>query len=726
MNVLDRLVSYFGYTKAQVDNAPAWLRATANARRFEVPEYWLATNQLELYQRLSWVAIAVGAVASTAATAALNVKQVEGEDTVDIPNHPLEMTLMRPNPLQSRYEFIEATFLDRALTGNAYWWLNRASKSAAPSELWAIPPNRIRPVPDGNLYLRGYMYDPGDGLEIPLEPWEIVHFKRYHSLNPFVGLSPIEALATVAQGDLAMQKWNTNFFAEDNAKVPGALAFADPIDEGRWQAMKADIREQHGGTKRNMMMLRNVGKGGVQWVSMAMSQKDMEFLAAREFNKEEIFALFAPGLASVLAINATEANSDAGKKTFLDMAVWPQMVAVAEKITNDLLPTYGEKLLAEFDDIRITDRVLELSEQEAFAKVHTVDEVRAKYYQADPLGDDRGKLLVPEVTHGLTRTSEPAAPLPPALAVDNNEGVEMSTGEEEAEDAPTVDEMDDPEAVKAVEIEKYQRWCEKRKQPDPARFKSDILTDEEKAALLAQWYPAKATLQLSPDDDEAERDARMETERRAGENLAAALDRQRAELIGTDPEAITDALTVSSRVDETGGTVRDALRRMLIESVDLGVSVSVGQFQNIGYGFDWTLANEKARQWANQYTGELITQINDTTRRQVQAAVSEWISNGEPLEALIRELEPAFGRRRAELIASTETTKAYAEAQKQSYRESGVIQKMEWRTAEDERVCPVCGPLAGRRAEFDEEFEAGISMPPAHPGCRCWLVPAVD
>ena len=37
-----------------------------------------------------------------------------------------------------------------------------------------------------------------------------------------------------------------------------------------------------------------------------------------------------------------------------------------------------------------------------------------------------------------------------------------------------------------------------------------------------------------------------------------------------------------------------------------------------------------------------------------------------------------------------------------------------WRTAADERVCPVCGPLDGQEWPGD----AG-PQPPAHPNCRC-------
>lgn len=37
-----------------------------------------------------------------------------------------------------------------------------------------------------------------------------------------------------------------------------------------------------------------------------------------------------------------------------------------------------------------------------------------------------------------------------------------------------------------------------------------------------------------------------------------------------------------------------------------------------------------------------------------------------------------------------------------------------WQTASDERVCPVCGPYAGRAWPADEG-----PAPPLHPHCRC-------
>jgi hypothetical protein len=46
---------------------------------------------------------------------------------------------------------------------------------------------------------------------------------------------------------------------------------------------------------------------------------------------------------------------------------------------------------------------------------------------------------------------------------------------------------------------------------------------------------------------------------------------------------------------------------------------------------------------------------------------------------------------------------------------------LQWNTAEDDRVCPVCGPLDGMQIEPGGEFAPGIQIPviDTHPGCRC-------
>lgn len=411
MSILDNILQRWGYTKADY-NPPEWLKATAAAEKFSIPSGEMWQSQADLYRRLSWVHIAVSTVAQACAAVPFSVMTYQNEETAEIINHPFEQLLRRPNPLQSRFEFLEATVAYRSLTGNAYWWLNKTTEEAEPAEMWIIPSYKIKPQPDENLFIDGYLYDPGDGTQIALETWEIVHFKQFHPLSPFVGLSPIEAIATISVGDLQMQDWNTRLFAENNARLPGILAFADPIPDSDWQKIKQDTIDAS--AKRQIMMLRNAGKGGVDWMRAAMSQKDMEFLAGRDFNKEEIFGIYAPGLASMLDVNATEANAKTGRATFSEYALWPILQSMSEKTTNNVLPLYGDNLIGAFEDIRFTDRSLELSEQQEFEKTHTIDEIRAEFYNDEPLGDERGEMLPAQIGAAPVSTEDDVPEMIPA------------------------------------------------------------------------------------------------------------------------------------------------------------------------------------------------------------------------------------------------------------------------------------------------------------------------
>ena len=488
-----------GYMKAE-SFPPEFLRRTAEAQKFSIPSGDLWKSQAELYQRLSWVHAVVGAVAESCAVAKFEVKKMVGEKTESIVNHPYELLLQKPNPLMSRFEFFVSSVSFYLLTGNAYWWLNRDSEDEEPQEQWIIPSHMIAPVPDERMFISGYAYDPGDGRTIPLPTYQIQHFKNFHPLNTFVGLSPIEALAVVAIGDMKMQEWNTGLFANNNARLPGILAFADQIAKPTWDVIQKDT--QDAAKTRNILMLRGAGKGGVQWMQAASTMRDMEFLNGRKFTKEEIFNIYAPGFASMTDVSATEANAKAGMATYRNGTIHPLLTSMAEKITISPLPAYGPMLKGEFEDVRLQDRAMELQEQAEFAKTHTIDEVREKFYDGDKLGDDRGEMLVAQIGAAPVKLVDGEVQPPiPATGIFGPREVE-----EEIEEP-------DEEAVKA-ELGKWQRKAERKfKKSGSAHclFESDILPIETRAKVMGLLGEAKIAHDIGVIFDEVRIDLFMKS-----------------------------------------------------------------------------------------------------------------------------------------------------------------------------------------------------------------------
>lgn len=126
--------------------------------------------------------------------------------------------------------------------------------------------------------------------------------------------------------------------------------------------------------------------------------------------------------------------------------------------------------------------------------------------------------------------------------------------------------------------------------------------------------------------------------------------------------------------------------------------------------------------WARRISPELAATITGTTRKFVTQALSDWVASGRPKAELVDTLKPMFGKVRAQMIGTTEITRAYFEGNRATWKESDVVDGWEFRAAEDELVCPYCGEVDGKQFGLDEIDQS----PPLHPRCRCWAVPVVN
>jgi len=141
--------------------------------------------------------------------------------------------------------------------------------------------------------------------------------------------------------------------------------------------------------------------------------------------------------------------------------------------------------------------------------------------------------------------------------------------------------------------------------------------------------------------------------------------------------------------------------------------------EQVGPDQDPAVAHTAASDWAERYGYDLIKGIDDTTRANVQRAVSTYHSTpGMTRDQLVDQLRPTFGTTRAQSIAITEATRAAAAGTRayQSYlAENGITMERVNQTNNDDLVCAICGPL-NQAVESDWPDDAG---PPWHVRCRC-------
>lgn len=154
--------------------------------------------------------------------------------------------------------------------------------------------------------------------------------------------------------------------------------------------------------------------------------------------------------------------------------------------------------------------------------------------------------------------------------------------------------------------------------------------------------------------------------------------------------------------------------------VDTFISQAESLMNSVGIGADWAHFNVIAADWGRTYTYDLVRGIVGTTHsaleKLLQKNVPGYFEEGLTSKELAARLEGQFGAVRSEMIAVTETTRAAVEGERayvqELVKETGKEMIPIWLTANDDRVCVICGPK-NEKPITDGQF------PPAHPRCRC-------
>jgi len=209
--------------------------------------------------------------------------------------------------------------------------------------------------------------------------------------------------------------------------------------------------------------------------------------------------------------------------------------------------------------------------------------------------------------------------------------------------------------------------------------------------------------------------------------------------------------------------VKDAFRE-IVEEAGSASAKNLSKRLNITMSFD--LLNPRAVEFINQHTGELITQVTEESRRAIRNIIRQAFEEGghpyeqakkiiqhiglterqsravenfrrRQLEAGVSKAEAdkraeAYAKRllrdRAERIARTETMMASNAGQHLAWldaKDKGLLPAnfmKEYITTPDDRRCPQCLEIDGRRKPIDAPFDTPFGprmYPPIHVNCRC-------
>lgn len=287
----------------------------------------------------------------------LNILAFEGrkENT----SHPFLELLDQPNPMQSQSEFLDAITSYMLLAGNSY--IEGAVIRDELRELYVHRPDRIKIIPGSNGWPAAFEYE-ANGRKKTIRvnrlsdaQQKMLHLKTFNPTDDWYGMSPVEP------GAFAIDVHNTaNGFNKallDNAGSPsGAFVYENEesgamMPKSQYDKLKENIDARFSGAKnagRPMLL-----EGGLKWVPIGTTPKELEFLESKAAVAREICLAFGvpPMILGIPGDNTYSNYQEANRALYRDTVI-PMAGRILKSLSVWARPTYPKlKLKVDLDSI---------------------------------------------------------------------------------------------------------------------------------------------------------------------------------------------------------------------------------------------------------------------------------------------------------------------------------------------------------------------------------------
>lgn len=606
----------------------------------------------------------------------------QDDDMVEVLEHEVLQVLRRPNPQRTGSEYETERWLHKWLFGNSVELVLR-NGGAFPIGMVSLMPQYVRVQPDTERFISGYWFG-REEIDVELFDADDVMHRRLspHWFNPYWGMGPLDIVfreLDLYEFSLAAEqaRWKNGGYPS------GVLSMKNVRDQEQLDQITRGIERRTAGVDKTGKLLvttestyAQLGKTNEMGYLPGMAH--IERRVEQEFGVPE----------SIRRLNDSNlASASEGVNTYLRFTVQPALSIDAEQLTELLLPRFGiepGEMWFAYDDVNPEDH--ESLRQDTAVHVAggvlTFNEQRARLGYDPVEGGDIPRVNgVPLDRVGEARQFGFATP---------------GSGEPDRPDEP-----DEPDAEPDDEAEE----------------------DDAEKSIGTKVVPGDLTQRLL--DDPSDTELIEELRRDVEEWLLTARDRIRVSPDGT--------------IDFNGAEAD--LERVLFPKLERLVQrgFAVGAEDLLAFGVSPGGVNDDMAAAVVRRRGSLlIERIRGTTRDDIREALLVGFEDGRPLNEVMAEVRASIGetaRSRAETIARTEISNAVHEGRFERWRASGVA-RVRWVLAPG--ACEICTALVARsggEVELGRAFVGAgeqigsytpvmpVLHPPAHPNCRCTVVP---
>lgn len=255
------------------------------------------------------------------------------ENAEEITDHAALDVFKKANGSMTRSQLMLDLVINLMLNGNCYWEPIENEAGAFPAQIRVWLPTQMKPITKGGM-TNGYKVrlKMGNTKKFKLE--EIVHFFYPNPHSQSEGFSPVSAASQRISGEV-----NTAAFQNSTLENMGIPAHIVKI----MRRMEPDAFEEFK-TKWGDMF-RSAGKTGFtqgEWELVVMGQtlQEMGYIEGSKMLREFIANTLEVPISKLTMESSNRAVADAGNTEFLRDTILPNLVMIAEEMTESLIPMF--------------------------------------------------------------------------------------------------------------------------------------------------------------------------------------------------------------------------------------------------------------------------------------------------------------------------------------------------------------------------------------------------
>ena len=667
------------------------------------------------YRQHAWVYACINVimrkVSGVPFVIASRVKDEEGSQDELTPSESAVARLFKTvNPTMGPSELWQATVLFLYLQGEAFWLLD-LDENRNVVQIWPANPKSATPLLDDNENFIGWKITDHKGRTVPFGRDEVVFFRFLDPNDPLRGLAPIEPAKLAISQDFQAAKHNEALL-QNNAVPGGIISVPEVINPAELNRLRREWDQAHEGSTRAGKM--GWLMGGMKFEAIGISQKDMDFILGRRFNREEILAVFGVPPAEVGVHEFSNfANAKEQGNKFWNNTLLPLMGLIEETLESKFFLRHFPDTVGFFDLTNVEDlqENLEVKSEvgaRLFAMGVPFAEINARLqmgFETDKFAHmQRGWQAFSLVDVG--GEEEPAPALPPAGPAPPLPASRIPARRKQREFARD---------VRAIYTSQTRRAIPRMRDAVADFF------EREKAGVLSNIEEHYAALLRDHEKSIGLAMTKWGSRKCAYEALKGFLAMH---CKGFEEDVASLIFSIDESTGKLTAVASPLTAQMMEESGQALASV-------LGLSFD-PAAPEVVKALLERKN--FLANVSGETFNNIRDKLLISIEKGETVQeasARIREMYDKFSVGRSQTIAQTEMGFAYNKATVETYVQSGIAEH-EWLSAGDADVRD-SHQIDGQTVKVGERFSNGLlhpnegGGPPEEViGCRCTTIPVVE